>query len=301
MGKLTVAVDVDETVADLLPAWLEMYNDDYGDSLRVTDITGWDLTKFVKPECGNKIYTYLTPELYNMVDPIPGALEGVEYLRKQGHRVIFVTSTPKGCEGAKLKWLVDKEFLDKKGAYGDGRVYDDYIEIHDKSLIRADIMIDDRPENLFSFNGYRILYRANHNLAFSGSVKDISRADDWDDATHLVMVASGFLGEHITEKKCPQQAAGFREIIERMYRVHLDKNADYSPANILGTGEIGLATRIWDKTIRYMNLLGFDIKAELVAYTGPKSARNEPIEDTLQDLSVYGIIGLLMRSGKWGH
>jgi hypothetical protein len=222
-------------------------------------------------------------------------------LREDGHRVIFVTSTPKGSEGAKLKWLVDNRFLDKEGAYGDGRVYDDYVEVHDKSLIRADIMIDDRPENLFGFQGQRILMAANHNRGFSGSVKDIMLAANWGEALEWVWRVKTQLGQHVTEKKCPEQAKGFREIIERMYRVHLDKNADYSPANILGTGELGLATRIWDKSIRYLNLLGFDIRAELIAYTGPKDAKNESIEDTLQDLSVYAIIGLLMRSGKWGR
>lgn len=298
---MIVSVDVDETVAELLPAWLDLYNEDYDDSLRPSDVTGWDLSKFVKSECGAKIYNYLTSSLYDYVNPVPGALEGVKYLREAGHRVVFVTSTPKGSEGAKLNWLVRNGFLDSKGAYGDGRVYDDYMEVHDKSLVRADAMVDDRPENLFAFNGLRILFSAFHNKSFIGSVRPMKTANTWVQVTdHILNYQMSDLTPHITEKRCPQQAQGFRDIIERMYKVHLDKNADYSPANILGTGEIGLATRLWDKTIRYMNLLGFDIDAKLISYSGPKSARNESIEDTLQDLSVYGIIGLLMRSGKWG-
>lgn len=46
---------------------------------------------------------------------------------------------------------------------------------------------------------------------------------------------------HITEVRSPIQARAFREFIGRMYRVHLKKNADYSPANILGAGKIGSA------------------------------------------------------------
>jgi hypothetical protein len=107
---------------------------------------------------------------------------------------------------------------------------------------------------------------------------------------------------HITEIRSPEQAQGFREIIGRMYRVHLDKNADYSPANIAGPGELGLATRIWDKCTRMMNLLGFKIDVTRSEHVDvAKIPKNEPLEDTYMDLAVYGIIGLLFRQGKWGH
>ncbi len=107
---------------------------------------------------------------------------------------------------------------------------------------------------------------------------------------------------HPTEIRSPIQAQAFREIVGRMYRVHLDKNADYSPANIAGPGELGLATRIWDKCTRMMNLLGFRIDVTRSEHTDVvKTPKNEPLEDTYMDLAVYGIIGLLFRQGKWGH
>lgn len=73
-----------------------------------------------------------------------------------------------------------------------------------------------------------------------------------------------------------------------------------SPANILGTGEVGLITRIWDKVARLMNLSGFDLRVETSVYKQPKAPKNESVEDTLLDLSVYALIGLLLRWGKWG-
>ncbi len=107
--------------------------------------------------------------------------------------------------------------------------------------------------------------------------------------------------KHITEERSPNQAQGFREIIEKMYQTHLDKNADYSPANVLGVGEIGLVVRLWDKMTRLMNLLGFEINVEFVGYHGEKEAMNESIEDTYMDMSVYSVIALLYRAGKWGN
>jgi hypothetical protein len=105
---------------------------------------------------------------------------------------------------------------------------------------------------------------------------------------------------HPTEVRCPEQAFAFRKTIGKMYRTHLDKNADYSPANILGTGQVGLITRLWDKMARIMNLSGFKLTVVESEYVQPKIPKNESIEDTLLDMAVYAIIGLLLRWNKWG-
>ena len=106
-------------------------------------------------------------------------------------------------------------------------------------------------------------------------------------------------GLHPTEEKYPEQCAAFKAITSGMYRVHLDKNADYSPYNINATGEIGVITRIWDKVARLMSLSGFDIGTG--EYKKPETAPlNESIEDTLLDLANYAIIAKIHREGKWG-
>jgi hypothetical protein len=106
---------------------------------------------------------------------------------------------------------------------------------------------------------------------------------------------------HVTEVKNPKQAKAFRLLIGQMYRTHLRKNADYSSANILGTGEIGLVTRLWDKMARIMNLEGFTLNIASMSYGQPKEAKNEPIADTFMDMAVYAVIALLYRAGKWGR
>lgn len=107
---------------------------------------------------------------------------------------------------------------------------------------------------------------------------------------------------HPTEVRCPQQSKMFREIAFKAYRVHLKKNADYSPVNILGAGEIGLMTRLWDKVARLMNLHGFYLHMNAPAsYVGVRNPENESIEDSFMDACVYSIIGLILRSGKWGY
>lgn len=106
---------------------------------------------------------------------------------------------------------------------------------------------------------------------------------------------------HPTEVRCPAQAQAFREIAGQMYRTHLQKNADYSPLNILMTGEVGLVTRLWDKIARLLNLTGF--RAEIVRseFAAPRAPKNESIDDSLMDAAVYSVIGLLLRRGAWGR
>lgn len=139
---------------------------------------------------------------------------------------------------------------------------------------------------------------------------------------------------HPTEVRCPQQVRAFREIVGKMYRTHLDKNSDYSPANILATGNVGLVTRLWDKVARFANLTGHTVTIDAaagieitkdniaqilfykmvrllwmggiyvrmsIAKTGfMKAPKNEPISDSLIDMAVYSVIGFIMWIEKWG-
>lgn len=106
---------------------------------------------------------------------------------------------------------------------------------------------------------------------------------------------------HPTEVKSPVQATSFMRLIMKLYRIHLDKNADYSPANILGTGDIGIVTRLWDKMARMLNLSGFKISVTLDSFEEPQDAVNESLMDTFYDMAVYAIIGILHKRGEWGH
>lgn len=88
---------------------------------------------------------------------------------------------------------------------------------------------------------------------------------------------------HLTEVRCPEQAATHN-----------------SPANILLTGNVGAAVRIWDKTARILNLLGFDLKVNVGTFSGARSPKNESLLDAFMDLAVYAIIGWLLLIDKWG-
>jgi 5'-nucleotidase len=170
---MRIIVDVDDVVADLLGRWLELYNQDFNDNLRPSDIKLWDLVEFVKPECGARIYDYLDrPDLYDQVEPIPGSLEGVSLLRSRGHQLLFVSAVN---HPAKFGWLCRNGFLERTDTTG-------YIVASDKSLIRADLIIDDNVETVRRFPGKSILVSRHHNQF----AKNVVRADDWYGIFRLV-------------------------------------------------------------------------------------------------------------------
>ncbi len=105
---------------------------------------------------------------------------------------------------------------------------------------------------------------------------------------------------HPTEVNNPVQRESFINQIMKMYRVHLKKNRDYSQANVLGTGKIGIIVRLWDKMARLMNLTGFNIEIKKSEFVAPKEPQNESIEDTFDDLAVYGVIAKLLYNNQWG-
>ncbi|WP_167856349.1 5' nucleotidase, NT5C type [Hymenobacter metallicola] len=175
MSEKVIFCDVDGVVADLGPEWVRRYNADYNDNLCYkTGVTGWDMTPFVKPECGQKIYNYLHDKtLYDGVQPIEGSVEGVARLRELGFRVVFATSTNVHMAGRKLLWLAEHGFLDLKY----GTLSPDYMEVHDKSLLHGGALIDDGEHNLKNFCGIRILFSARHNAAVNNP--SFFRVNNW--------------------------------------------------------------------------------------------------------------------------
>lgn len=71
------------------------------------------------------------------------------------------------------------------------------------------------------------------------------------------------------------------------------KQQDYGSSNISTTGELGVMVRSQDKVSRLRNLLAKEMKGEESANC------YEPVEDSWSDLANYGVIGLLLRRGKW--
>ena len=102
------------------------------------------------------------------------------------------------------------------------------------------------------------------------------------------------------EKKYPEMTQKFKELCADQYITFLKKQHDYGPSNIaMGThlkddtdlklAMTGLTVRLNDKMSRLLNLV-----------INKGTPKNESIEDTLKDMSVYGMIARVVLDWKWG-
>jgi len=173
---MRILIDVDGTIADLHTEWLRRYNSEYDDVLTADQIKDWSMDKFVKPECGTKIYEYLYhPDLYEHVLPIDGALSSVMWLKSRGHDVFFVTS---GVQESKAKWLHNYGLTTGYWMFAP-----ELIVAHSKHVINGDVLIDDNMKNCDDFGKKAILFGQPWNEA---DVTNCFRAGNWPDVIQYI-------------------------------------------------------------------------------------------------------------------
>lgn len=166
-NRKTIAIDVDDVVIELAKRWLEIYNRQWDDNLGCENITSWNIVKYVKPECGNKIYDILKHKnLYDGIEFVDGAYEGVLRIKEYGHRVVYATA---GNNPMKEQLLVDNGFMEDRH---------DYIYAPDKSLVNADVLFDDGYHNVKVFGGIGYLFSRPWNKEF---LSWTPRVGGWDE------------------------------------------------------------------------------------------------------------------------
>ena len=103
------------------------------------------------------------------------------------------------------------------------------------------------------------------------------------------------------EEQYPETTKEFKRIMREQYEIFCIKQSNYGPDNIsLGKdltkeedrkmSQMGLFFRLNDKIQRIKQLV----------VIGNKDNVGESVDDTYKDLSNYGIIAQIVKSGKWG-
>lgn len=181
-APLHIAVDVDDVCVDFLGQLIARFNRQHPHvrPLHRSDVTAWDLEECFGPEIAAQLYADMgAPDFYDTASMIPGSLVGVRTLRDAGHEVTFVSSCGTGESiPGKVRWLARNGFLLDYGAH----VHADFIAAHAKHRIAADLIIDDRAENIGTRPG--ILFAREHNRTIQG--RAMVRADTWADVVRHV-------------------------------------------------------------------------------------------------------------------
>ena len=179
MKKLTILVDMDDTIENLCEVWVEFLNETHGTAVHKDDINDWDMTKAFPTVDKKQVYDPLfNEEMWKRVTPLPGAVEYLKRLIDDGHKVVIVTASHQNTVAMKLNNVLFRYFpyLTTK----------DVIITSQKQLVCGDVMIDDAPHNLEGGKYFGILVTAPHNRAYDATANGFVRADRWGEIYNIV-------------------------------------------------------------------------------------------------------------------
>ena len=163
-----ICVDMDEVMADTLAEHLRRYNQTFDEDVTPQDLAGKGLWEITPVDRQLQLRAFLDAEdFFEDLALMPGAQEVLQQLsaRFEIYIATQAMAVPNSL-GSKYRWLQRHfPFISPR----------QYIFCGDKSILRADYLIDDLPKNLLRFEGQGLLYTAPHNLTATGFL----RVDNW--------------------------------------------------------------------------------------------------------------------------
>lgn len=179
-------VDLDDVLA--LNAYLNMMNDYLGTNYTYEDINDYYVEKILTKEQLIKYRNYFkTYSVYDYAEIAPYSREVLMDLMLT-HEIYICSSYHSELDNTIMPELIPKkcEFLMKNYPFLSSK---NFIFANDKSMIDADIRIDDNLNNLTS--GIKMLYTAYHNKDISDielKDKNIIRVNNWIDIKNKLLV-----------------------------------------------------------------------------------------------------------------
>lgn len=165
-----ICVDMDEVMADTLSEYLRRYNETFDEALRPEDLAGKGIWQSTPLNRRGQLRAFLDAEdFFEDLPLLPGAQPVLEELSKRFDIYVATQAmvVPNSL-GPKYRWL-QRHFPFIPPA--------NYVFCGDKSILRAEYLIDDLPKNLLRFEGQGLLFTAPHNVAVTGFV----RVNNWDE------------------------------------------------------------------------------------------------------------------------
>jgi 5'(3')-deoxyribonucleotidase len=159
---------MDEVMADTLAEHLRRYNQTFDEEVTLQDLVGKGLWEVTPAERQQQLRAFLDAE--DFFEDLALMPDAQQVLRSLSTRFeIFIATqamvVPNSL-GPKYRWLQRHfPFIPPTN----------YVFCGNKSILRADFLIDDQPRNLLHFEGQGLLYSAPHNLTVTGFI----RVDNW--------------------------------------------------------------------------------------------------------------------------
>ena len=177
---MTILIDMDDVIEQLLKTWLEKANEKYGCNVQREDVREWTMHKAFPMLTNEQVWsvTY-EPGFWGCIEPMPGAAEAIRRLMDAGHEVFIVTATEYGHLYEKMHDLLFKYFPFLS--------WEQVIVTSRKQLIRGDVLVDDGVHNLIGGEYRKILFDAPYNRSFDTEANGMVRVHNWEEAEREIL------------------------------------------------------------------------------------------------------------------
>ncbi len=181
---MRIGLDLDGVTANFHQRYIDEINDRHNSNLKLSDWKEWDLTNIpwmTREEFMETIKYVNTSGAFRHLEPIRGALSGIERLRRNGHSIHIITHRTYQSRLDTVPWLdthgVDFETL--SFSKEKGQICND---------LGIDYMIDDIQstcEDVVKWGSQAILFTRPWNRDYELK-NGIYRANNWTDVTELI-------------------------------------------------------------------------------------------------------------------
>ena len=165
---LRICVDMDEVMADTLAEHIRRYNQTFDEDVTAEDLAGKGIWAVAPMDRQAQLRAFLDAEdFFEVLEVMPNAQSVLRNLAARFEVFIATQAmTVPNSLGPKYRWL-QRHFPFIPPTH--------YVFCGNKSILRADFLIDDLPKNLQRFEGRGLLYTAPHNQMVTG----FDRVNNW--------------------------------------------------------------------------------------------------------------------------
>ena len=176
MKRKSIAIDMDNVIADVATHFLDWYERDYGVRIEEKALRGVPESEAFP---NNAVRKFLfTPGFFRTVPLIPGAQQAVRKLM-ESFEVFIVSAAMEFPQSLREK----HDWLEEHFPFVSWR---NIIFCGDKSIIATDYLIDDHCKNLDSCSGKALIFTAAHNI----NINHHQRVNNWDEVMDLLLEKS---------------------------------------------------------------------------------------------------------------
>lgn len=156
MIYIKLLIDLDEVTVKFLDKLCKLYSQQTKTELKPEQITEWKLNKY--PEM---VEIFKQPKFFSDLEPYPNAIKIITQLYDEGHQVFIVTDPmgDKNIVEGKLEWMWN---------YLPFLMPNNYIMTSQKYLLKGDLILDDSPHHIKSFDGIKVIMDKPYNQNIDG-------------------------------------------------------------------------------------------------------------------------------------